>query len=100
MSFHVGQLVQCVESFQSVPGITVPLKGRIYTIREILTEGSESGFRLFEIVNAPYRCWAPIRGVVTEEVVFVADHFRPLSDDRLAIFRQHLAPSPTDKVDA
>lgn len=99
--FQVGQHVLCIRSFgPSDSEVTRPVKGGVYTVRGIYAEGSKEGLLLEEIRNPPLLCRAPVRGMVFEEVLFVTSHFRPLSSDRLSIFRQHLAPLSTDKVEA
>lgn len=99
MSFHVGQHVICVDDkfgLTALP-IAVPKKGVVYTVREVIPEDKwgPSTLRLHEVVN-PLRAYA--EGLC--ENSWDARAFRPLSSDRLSIFRQHLAPLSTDKVDA
>jgi len=102
--FQVGQHVLCVRAFSATlfnPGENGPKEGTVYTVRAVERDGGDVGLRLHEIVNPHVRCTrSDVPGWFFEERVFHAEHFRPLSSDRLSIFRQHFAPSPTDKVDA
>lgn len=93
--FHVGQLVECVNGEPASEGgygdETYPQKGSIYTIRDIYTcrVWGITKVRLHELVQEARRYSDGIY-----EPGFGADRFRPLSESRLAIFRQMLAPTP------
>lgn len=91
--FQVGQHVICVDDSDCNIrfGEKSPKKGSVYTVRELTFFSGAPGLRLEEIVNAPLK-YADGFG----EATFFAWRFRPLSSDRLSIFRQHLAP--IDKV--
>lgn len=54
-SIKVGTKVVCIDDSAFAPayGEILPVKGRVYTIREILTSNGQSCFRLREIVNKP-----------------------------------------------
>jgi len=98
MSFHVGQLVMQKGDLEwdREPHICVPRCGVVYTIRSIeaALDGTDDLFLALEEIRNPPEQYADEFG----EPVWFADEFRPLSESRLAIFRQHLAPSP--KVEA
>jgi len=104
--FQVGQHVVCVDAepedgdpLADMGGLT---KGRVYTVRSISPGHYWSGeyypagdLFLVEIVRSAEPGWEH-----EGEAPFFAHRFRPLSSDRLSIFRQHLAPLSTDKVEA
>jgi len=71
--FKVGQKVVCVKQFIDHFGETLPIKGDMYTVREILTVENLC-IRLEEIVNVPRRY--PGWGVW--ECAFNAAGFRPV----------------------
>lgn len=96
--FHVGQLVKCVEAFESRSAVPVamPQKGTVYTVREIeiADGGNHPGdpfLRLVEIINDPWPC----RGRSVEPAFWYA-RFRPIDDTRLEIFRKALRSVPVD----
>ena len=103
MSFHVGQHVVCIwdawgRSHPKLAGVVWPVKGQVYTVREIrLIESREvTGLALWfmEISNPVVK----FKNVAEPmEVGFAARRFRPLNESRLDIFRAHLAPSPKQK---
>lgn len=78
-----------------------PVVGTVYTVRSIRNDlYPELALLVEEIVN-------PVRGYTLHDgrQAIIEPHwpvrsFRPLSSDRLSIFRQHLAPLSTDKVEA
>ena len=81
MNFHVGQKVVCVDGKPSIRGSaweTLPVKGSVYTIRDIHTE---FGVRVEEIVNPvfPY-----IKGMM--EAYFNFTRFRPVRTTDISIF--------------
>jgi len=98
--FQVGQFVvqkkDC--SWGDRGGDQVPVYGVVYTIRSIETalDGSGDLFLTFEEIRNPPDLYEDGYG----EVAWDSSQFRPLSSDRLSIFRQHLAPLSTDKVEA
>lgn len=96
MSFHIGQLVVCVDDTLRPPryqgagfewrydlnGLT---RGTIYTIRDFEHRVPYEGdIRLVEIVR-------PICSFGFE-AAYRIDRFRPLDDTKLSIFRDMLAP--------
>jgi len=94
--FQVGQLVKCIDNATD-PGEPGPylMLGGIYVIAEIL----------WEETSGPWgRGWEPtliFDGIPVERhsgwsTGYNPEFFRPISSDRLSIFRQHLAP--VDKV--
>lgn len=64
-------------------GGKLPIKGKVYTIREVITRGSREGYRLEEIINPPV-----CAGMI--EPAFIADQFRPVRDSDMDIFRNML----------
>ena len=98
MAFHVGQLCMmrhtkwpwCPTSVTQAISFNLPVCGVVYTVRstEIRTADGDEYIRLAEIVNSP------IEG---HEPRFHAVEFRPITKQRLAIFRNLLAPVPVKK---
>ncbi len=91
MAFYVGQKVVCIVGFTRLArgrDETFPIKGEVYTIREIkLDSGGDTCLRLQEIVNTP-RYYA--EGFT--EMAFDAELFRPLvekgTDTGMAILKE------------
>lgn len=88
--FHVGQKIVCVEApvhngYDTWGWEIFPIKGRVYTIRQILPEDDEGdiGILLVEIVNrnADYDS-------AFGELEFCQDYFRPLASKAISIFRK------------
>jgi hypothetical protein len=97
--FHIGQLVVCVKwkgsrlSIKNVPAKAIfPNRGIIYTVRDVLDYGDVILLRLMEIDNTHLGFWS--------EPGFNTSGFRPVQDNRIAIFRQLLVTPPKQKVDA
>jgi len=80
MTFHVGQKVVCVDGHFKWLGDfeTAPAKGAVYTIREIVSEGS--GYLVLEEIRNP-----PIYG--GEDAAFNAAKFRPVEYKSAQLFR-------------
>jgi hypothetical protein len=85
MSFHVGQKVVCIKDTDWYPRMkqpwqneTLPVKGEVYTIRDIVPnwDRGKTGLRLVEIVNEP----AIYEGHLGRrwECCFNISRFRPL----------------------
>lgn len=90
--FSVGQLVICVgEAVPTLFGETLPVKGRVYTVRDVVFLDYETALRLCEIVNEPHDYEEGFF-----ECAFFSTGFRPITDDRLQIFRSLLNPTPVD----
>lgn len=89
-------LVECMKPFNGGHGDEIlPQVRTVYRVREVANTpfaGAKRtvGVRLVEIVNRPR--WY-LGGFY--ECLFDPTHFRPLSGDRLAIFRQHLTDVPS-----
>lgn len=87
MSFHVGQKVVCVVSFDDVTDIAIPnlpKKGRFYHIRESYKSGKFWWVRLIELVNpAACSCGAPCASA--QEPDFAAFCFRPVEERKTDI---------------
>jgi hypothetical protein len=92
--FHVGQRVACVDD----AGFTgpafygseiFPVKGNLYTIRQIASPQGEAALHLFEIVNEPREY---LIGRV--EPYFLARRFRALQrrTTDISIFEELLVP--------
>ena len=96
MTFHVGQKVQCIHTFDKRPGEKDPVKGKVYTVRTV--EFSETidchAIRLVEVVNQP-RMYS--EGLL--EARFNAKRFIPLQETGMQILRSILA-NPKQSVDA
>lgn len=100
MSFHPGRLVVCIwGGGANRPNVSYPKKGEVCTIRDAYPDGEHLILLLQEHTNAPTPCAFWSGSIRTVEPGFPSQAFRPLTDDRIAIFRKLLAPTPT-KVDA
>lgn len=103
MGFHVGQLVYCVDDrckpgYSRRPGCNYPTKGTIYTVRDIAEGWHGKPLLLLREIDNSHMIGDGWAGET--EPGMDAEHFRPITDDKLAIFRQHLAPTPkqTERV--
>lgn len=94
MAFHVGQLVVCVDD-DTLPGEPGPYvrEGVVYTVASVLWEPTRGPWGAGECQTLLFAELKPNvqRGWCTG---YDASHFRPITDEKLAVFRQHLAPSP------
>lgn len=79
-TFHPGQLVECIDdvlrdNHGTLDGLT---KGHVYRVRWAGCMGRKklAGIRLHEITDRE------------PDVPYYADRFRPVDDDRLAVFRK------------
>lgn len=100
---HVGQLVVChpqyglrsghFPSATRPPGSIYPEPGHVYTVKTINEWSRCTLITLVECDNSHMKQngWEP---------GFDARHFKPISGDRIAIFRKLLAPTPKVGVDA
>ena len=96
MAWEPGCLVECVAAeWQQFPGVVFPRNKTIYTVRDAVDYGGGIGLLLVEIVNRPIKSR---HGFL--EPIFCATGFRPITDDRLNIFRRLLAPLPSGTVSA
>ncbi len=97
--FRVGQRVVCIDptwgssgSLQSAWCPNLPIKDRIYTIRDVVTfNGYPNGFlRLYEVVN-------PVKG--RDEPYFEVTKYRPIVERKtdISVFRKLLQPK-TEEV--
>lgn len=90
-----GDLVVCVDAQPNKTEMDGLKSGAVYTLREVNrfchTDGSNNGVWLQEIVRPSFR------GV---EIAYFAHRFRPVDENRLAIFREALAPAPRKRVRA
>lgn len=99
MSFHVGQKVVCVvaaEYWRPRHGETLPQKEYVYTIRTIHTDGTDTFFKFFEVVNEP-RLYD--NGFV--ECDFHSLAFRPVIERNtdISVFAEMLLPSSPKKLE-
>ena len=88
--FHVGQLVVCVNDTyptNHLLGEIYPVRGVVYTIRELPYRNNLHGLLLVEIVNEP-RLYSD----AFAEKAFDIRRFRPVVETRLDVFREMLAP--------
>lgn len=90
MTFHVGQKVVCVEEWIDWYGPeTLPRKGKMYTIRELIDIGLAPSMRLMEIVNPVNDCWLNVEPC---EIAFDRSAFRPIVEKKtdISIFTEIL----------
>lgn len=87
--FSIGQQVVCIEDkyWRAHCGETTPVKGRIYTIREIEVHKEGVGLRFEEIVNAPFQYSDGLK-----ECAFWRHAFRPVRKTDISIFTAMLTP--------
>lgn len=98
MTFHVGQKVVCIakgrweKTRTDFPGIIVPERGKIYTIREVYRDvfSGVTGIRLKEIVNADFLIWKGATYYI--EMGWHSHEFRPLEEKKtdISIFQKIL----------
>jgi hypothetical protein len=99
--FQVGQKVVCINGEYDfaakvcVPNL--PAKGRIYTVRDLTTEGSGPGIRLYELVN-PSILHSNYPQPV--EPAFHPDRFRPVIERKtdITVFTEMLNKQPSELV--
>lgn len=90
--FHIGQRVVCVDDrFADRPEWrravhTLPRLYATYTIRDIVREGTLTGFCFAEIVHQP-----AIFGGCPLEPAFNSANFRPLATSNIEAFKRMLA---------
>lgn len=94
MAFRVGQDVVCLRDWPPNPKVTysgpLPVKGGVYTIREIVVDSWCSGdtcLRLEEII-------LPLNQMLGEELAFEACYFRPIARRNIEIVEALKAPPP------
>ena len=101
MNFHVGQKVICVNDLGNTSGYTygptLPKRGSVYTIREIVPRGAygydEDGLFLVEIVN-PLCIHLFPSGPMKGELQFRVSRFRPIRTTSIDVFLAMLEPTP------
>lgn len=90
MSFGVGDLVECVNdkwtSHHLLPGVVLPVRGGIYTVRELDRDDQGQGILLCEIINPAFK----FRDGLAEPA-FSVHRFRPIRKPSIEIFRQIVA---------
>lgn len=99
MSFHVGQLVCCIDDRRYLPADGL-VKGRVYVVQRTdapVLFDCDDGLESHQPVWLEGECRGPSCG--WPDTPFAAYRFRPLDDTRLSVFREMLAPKPT-KVSA
>jgi hypothetical protein len=100
MTFHVGQLVACVDDkweyspskMEKCPNL--PVRGMIYTVRALDAEGAiwleeEGAVWLEEVVNPPAWFWDD---TLFCEPSFYAWRFRPVRTTNIDVFREIVEP--------
>jgi hypothetical protein len=95
MAFRVGQLVACINSEwpqSQSEGLATPVKGEVYTIREIYDDAVDGAYLRFEEIVNPPRFYD--EGFF--EKCFVGRCFRPLTQQNIDIVESLKAPPPAD----
>lgn len=99
MTFKIGMKVVCVDDVwhpQHLRSLRRPVKGRVYTIREIdPCFGAGIAFRLVEIVN-PEMTWDDDS---RREVAFYASRFRPAVSPKQEVSFTTGAPLDSEQWD-
>lgn len=92
MNWYIGQKIVCVnDEWEAEEGVPVglvqdPIRGNIYTIRDIDTHQEDDiGFRLEEIINPPFEDF---------ETTFNEKAFKPVRTTSISIFAQMLEQEP------
>jgi hypothetical protein len=94
-----GQVVVCVDAswprwakkIADMMGITYPVEGQVYTVREVCDYLGDVCVRLHEIVNPEYDA----RGNnLAEEHAFLARRFRPAKQTSIESLESLLSPTP------
>lgn len=95
--FHIGQQVVCImDNWADLdPDEVCPVKGQVYTIREIIPYTDGIHFRFEEIVNKPLHYK---EGLLECHFSFYA--FRPVRKTNIDVFTAMLAPADGSKVAA
>lgn len=107
MTFHVGQLVVCVDDRPGeapmVPGIAwepgVPVRrGNVYEVRWV----GDWGDYLLPVIPCVRLIGIARPDADHDDVPLAAERFRPVNDAKLSVFRAMLAPKPKQRkrVDA
>jgi hypothetical protein len=97
MTFRIGQQVECIDDlgFEYSNGEQLPVKGSVYSIREIDAEmGLETALRFEELKNK--------RGHYIDqssECCFLAWRFRPVVRTDISIFTSMLAPKKASVIE-
>ncbi len=94
--YHSGQFVACVDVLTGGYGNEQkPVKGKVYTVRNVVSLGCGTYLRLVEIINPPNNYtvdgstgWSHI------ECGFDVNAFLPLDPKRLDVFRDTHVPVP------
>lgn len=95
MTFHVGQMVVCVDDKPAAPkwgGVSFPVRGRVYTIRAVFrhTSGAD-GVWLEELRN-------PFAAKYGLEWGYKARRFRPVKTTSIDQFTALLNPAPEKEL--
>lgn len=79
-NFRVGQKVVCVDDCFPSTHLALPVRGAVYTVREIVPDWfpGRTALRLEEIIN-PETPWSDL---TMSEVAFNARRFRPLVEKK------------------
>lgn len=89
-----GDLVVCVDdNWGEHRNETCPIKGTVYTVRELFCIGGVAGLWLEEIINNPRQYLGSFG-----EIGFMEKRFRPVRDDSIDIFRELVANPPKELV--
>lgn len=94
IDWQVGDKVVCIYAFEAMdPLEVVPVKGVVYTIREIEAADGFVFIRLVEIVND---CLDYVDGA--GEVCFWAARFRKVQPSAIKVFTDMLTAKPVDRL--
>lgn len=93
-----GMRVVCVRDDWEFTAATLPVRGRVYTIKTVGTGIFNRGC----VYRGPYLGFQECPGANGGRPEFHAKCFKPLDETRLDVFRQHLtkAPGPRERVSA
>ena len=96
---RIGQKIVCIRDWENPipPACHFPVKGNVYTVRELLMEGAEPSLRVFELRNPAVFYTNMVQPV---EPAFVRWAFRPVATrpTDISIFKEILEPLTPEKV--
>ena len=91
MIFRVGMTVVCLRTFGCHELITkAPIKGGVYTVRDIEDDGDGPGLRFNELVNPFGFQQLPDGRLEYCEGTFAAEYFRPVKTTSIDVFLKML----------
>ncbi len=85
-----GMRVVCIDDDWLFPAASLPVRGKVYTIKTVGTNFFKRG----HFCLGPYLGFYECNGNYDGNPEFFWDRFKPLDETRLDVFRQHLTKAP------